>query len=155
MKKKIERLSNILVSILRERGLVGRLKEYRLFSRWEDIVGDTIARHARPVSVRGNRLYLAVDSSAWSQQLSQLKPELLEKINLNLGREAVKDITFRLGGMERTEWHRPAQPPRTASLSPEEEARIESYVQVLKDEDLRKSVRRLIKKDMLLKKEKR
>ena len=84
MAKRIEKVSLTLDKLLSKRGLGGRLKEYRVFGQWEKIVGKVIARHARPQSVRGKRLSVIVDSNAWMQQLSMLKPDIIQKVNRSI-----------------------------------------------------------------------
>ena len=79
MGKKIERFSATLAKILKARGLESRLSEYHIFGHWEKSVGKVMACHAQPQAVRGKKLTLIVDSHAWMQQLSLLKPEIIEK----------------------------------------------------------------------------
>ena len=148
MARKLDRLSNTLGSLLKARGLGSRLDEYRVFGQWEKSVGPVIARHARPQIVRGKKLTLIVDSPAWMQQLSLLKPQIIEKVNMKLGRETIKDITLRLGEVEsRTE---PSEgPPVRTVLGRDELAKIEDYVREISDADTREAVRRVIEKDFL------
>ena len=148
MARKLDRLSNTLGSLLKARGLGSRLDEYRVFGQWEKSVGPVIARHARPQIVRGKKLTLIVDSPAWMQQLSLLKPQIIEKVNAKLGRETIKDITLRLGEVEsRTE---PSEgPPVRTVLGRDELAKIEDYVREISDADTREAVRRVIEKDFL------
>jgi hypothetical protein len=146
MGKKIDRLSATLVKLLKARGLEGGLSEYRIAGQWEKSVGKVIALHARPASVRGKKLTLVVDSPAWMQQLSLLKPELVLKVNDALGRDVVRDITLKLGELAspgRRSEERAVPTPLTA----EERERIERYVRELHDPDVRESLRRLIEKD--------
>jgi hypothetical protein len=154
MVRKLDKLSYTLGSILKARGLQGHLSEYRIFGQWEKTVGSVIARHARPLSVRGKKLFLSVDSPAWMQQLSLLKPEIIEKVNSNLGKDAIKDITLRLGEITPAEW------PAEDSLVPlpldrEDREKIEQYVGAIHDPETREVVRRVIEKDFQAKKGKR
>ena len=110
MKKKLDRLSYTLGSMLKARGLGSRLSEYRIFGQWEKAVGPVIARHAQPQAVRGKKLTLVVDSPAWMQQLSLLKPEIMEKVNSTLGKKTINDITLRIGEVE-SRAEPPEEPP--------------------------------------------
>lgn len=148
MSKKIEKLSSLLNKTLASHGLTTRLKEYRVVGRWEKIVGKVIARHAQPSSLRGKKLSVVVDSSAWMQQLSLLKPELIEKLNEGLGAGSFQEITFKMGNVapgERPEIERPSP----AMLDKGETEKIEEYIRGLKDLDVREGLRRLIEKDLL------
>ncbi len=131
-----------------------RLYEYRIFSEWERAVGQAIARHARPASLRGSRLMLVVDSTAWMQQLSLMKPEIKEKLNANLGRESVREITLRIGEVATPDRQAPSEEENTAALSPEEREKIEQYVHAIGDNDMREMLKRVIVKDLTRKKSK-
>lgn len=153
MGKSLDRLSYTLGTLLNARGLKARLSEYRILGKWEQTVGGVIARHTRPVSVRGSRLYLAVDSPAWMQQLSLLKPEIIEKVNRNLGKNAIREIVLNLGEIEHQETpSEKASAP--AALSREEYEKIEDFVAEVRDPDVRHALRRVIEKDFLNKKTK-
>lgn len=73
------------------------LNLYRLWERWTDLVGLTIAENARPAAIKGGLLLVHVSSAPWMQQLHYLKGELMEKLNSALGKESVKDIRFKIG----------------------------------------------------------
>ena len=73
------------------------LDAHRLWQQWEDVVGTTIAQNARPEAIKGKLLLVNVSSAPWMQQLQFLKPELIEKLNENLGRKVVEEIRFRIG----------------------------------------------------------
>jgi predicted nucleic acid-binding Zn ribbon protein len=151
MARKIDRLSATIGKILKARGLEGRLNEYRVFGLWEKTVGGVIAHHAQPQSVRGKKLTLIVDSPAWMQQLSLLKPEILEKVNRGLGKDSIRDITLKLGEVASTERQADGIPVR-ASLDQEDHAKIEQYVHEIDDPDMKNTIKRVIEKDLLSKK---
>ncbi len=148
MAKKIERFSQTLGRILKACGMQSRLYEYRIFSEWERTVGQGIARHARPVSLRGRKLMLVVDSPAWMQQLSLMKPEIREKLNTGLGRESVREITLRLGEVAASDRQEPPEESGGAGLSPEEREKVEDCVHAVGDNETRESLRQLIEKDL-------
>jgi predicted nucleic acid-binding Zn ribbon protein len=151
MSKKLDRLSYTLGSMLKARGLGSRLSEYRVFGQWEKAVGPVIARHAQPQAVRGKKLMLVVDSPAWMQQLSLLKPEIMEKVNSTLGKKTINDITLRLGEVELRE-QPPEEPLVRNVLNRDEKEKIEDYVREISDPDTREAVRRVIEKDFLSRK---
>ena len=154
MAHKLDSLSLTLGKLLKARGLQGRLHEYRIFGQWDRSVGPVIARHAQPQAVRGTKLALVVDSPAWMQQLTLLKPEIIEKLNKSLGREAIKDITLKLGEITVDHEH-VLEEPTAAPLGPDERATIEQYVSKIGDVATRDAVRRVIEKDFLSKKKKK
>jgi hypothetical protein len=151
MRSKLDRLSYTLGSMLKARGLGSRLSEYRVFGQWEASVGPAIARHAQPQALRGKKLTLVVDSPAWMQQLSLLKPELMGKVNKTLGKEAITDITLRLGEVEARD-QSTEEPPVPMALDSNELGKIEDYTREIGDADTREAVKRVIEKDFLRRK---
>jgi len=94
----VESVGSVLQSLLRELGLEQRVKVGQFFSLWEEIVGEQIARHARPVEYMRGVIWVSVDSSAWLAELSQyMKPELLKKLRRRSGSITIKDVKFRIG----------------------------------------------------------
>lgn len=51
-----------------------------VFSRWEDLVGPSLARHARPLRLEGGALLVAVDLPPWATQVRALAPGILARI---------------------------------------------------------------------------
>lgn len=153
--RKVEKLSSTIEKILRDRGWGAKLKEYRIYGIWEKAVGKGIARHARPAGMRGKKLTVLVDSSAWMQQLSLLKPEIMGKVNQRLGEEAVESITLKLGEFESSSVQREEYRPAAGMLGLEEQMKIDTCVSGIADQQTRDSLRHVMEKDFLNKKRKR
>lgn len=51
-----------------------------VFARWDELVGDQIAAHARPVALRDGAVVVAVDDPAWASQLQWLESDLLARL---------------------------------------------------------------------------
>jgi predicted nucleic acid-binding Zn ribbon protein len=152
MARTIEKFSQTLGRILKARGMQSRLSEYRIFSQWERTMGQGIARHARPISLRGSKLILVVDSPAWMQQLSLMKPEIRQKLNAGLGRESVREITLRLGEVAAPDREEPLEERSRATLTSEERERIEQSIHAIGDDETREMLRSLIETDLRSKK---
>ncbi|MDH4161560.1 MAG: DUF721 domain-containing protein [Nitrospirota bacterium] len=150
--RKIELVSRTIEKLLAARGWSSRLKEYRVLGIWDRCVGASIAAHAQPVMIRGKKLTVIVDSSAWMQQISLLRPEIMEKLNRSLGEEAVESIALKLGEMKSSGSGNEGRKIARRSLNAEERKRIEEYVQGIGDEDVRDRLKHLIEKDLASKK---
>ncbi len=91
-------ISEILGRLLKKLGLERRAREARIALEWERLVGETIARHTRPVGVRGKTLLVNVDSSVWLAELDRyFKDAMLEKISSGLDGIRIDEIRFRIG----------------------------------------------------------
>jgi predicted nucleic acid-binding Zn ribbon protein len=51
-----------------------------VFSRWEEVVGPAVARHARPLRLEAGVLVVAVDQPPWATQVRTLGPRILAGI---------------------------------------------------------------------------
>ena len=57
---------------------IGQLEA--VFGRWTDVVGATVAAHARPSSLTGGVLVVVVDEPAWASELRWLEADLLARL---------------------------------------------------------------------------
>jgi predicted nucleic acid-binding Zn ribbon protein len=86
------RLGDALHAALARLPDAARLADYALWVHWDDVVGPTLARHARPERLKRGVLFVAVDSPEWMQELQFLKHDLRERLNARLGRSVVRDV---------------------------------------------------------------
>jgi predicted nucleic acid-binding Zn ribbon protein len=88
-------------SLDRVTGAIGAPKATTLsavFARWEALVGEEIAAHAVPRSLRDGLLLVEVDQPAWAAQLGFLSSRLLSRFDTEVGPGEVRDIRFRVVG---------------------------------------------------------
>jgi|SRR6478609_3506084 predicted nucleic acid-binding Zn ribbon protein len=71
------------------------LKKATLFARWEKIVGPEVADHCSPVTLVDGELLVEAESTAWATQIRMLAPQLLRKINAEVGDRTVLRIRAR------------------------------------------------------------
>lgn len=64
---------------------------------WEVLLGEDIASHATPVSIKDGKLFVEVDSSTWLQHLTLKRKEILEKLTDGLSGQSIREICFRHG----------------------------------------------------------
>jgi len=144
---KIEKLSGTLQKIINARGLAARLGIYRILGQWEGMVGNVISRHAQPLSIRGKSLSVQVDSPVWMQQLSLLKPELIEKANGVLGAGSIKEIMLVLGDVRSAGKQKERAEP-LPPLNDEEQKLVEGVISEVADPEIKDALRKLMEKDL-------
>jgi len=88
-------LKKILDKTLQSQGMDKRLRQESAVVHWEDIVGEKIAKASKAVKIDRGTLLIEVKSCAWKQQIQMLKPDIIKKLNAQLGGDIVKDIRFR------------------------------------------------------------
>ncbi len=67
---------------------------YRVWTFWDEEVGDTVAKHAQPDGFRSGVLSVRVDTSTWMQELQFMKQDLRSRLNQRLGETLIHDIYF-------------------------------------------------------------
>jgi hypothetical protein len=63
---------------------------------WPVAIGKRIARHARAVSLVGQRLVVEVEDAIWQRQLFSLRDQILRKLDQATGTPVVKQLEFRV-----------------------------------------------------------
>jgi len=69
---------------------------WKLWAKWEEVVGPTIAKNAEPVGFQRGVLFVWVRNSAWMQQMIFLKDQIRDTINQKFENNFVKHIKFTL-----------------------------------------------------------
>ena len=83
----MKRLGEILDRTVQQLPLRRRLDDYAIWEIWDDAVGPTVARNARPEKIRNDTLFVKVRSATWMQQLQYMKDIIMETLNQRLGRQ--------------------------------------------------------------------
>jgi hypothetical protein len=143
--KKPQSIHSILESTLKTLEIDVPLKTYSILGAWNEIVGESVAEHSQPRSIRNQILFIDVAHPTWMQQLQFLKPTLLDQVNAFLGGPLIQDIRFKLGKIS------PPHPTSPKTLLMEDENldqetldRIESLLRGIEDVEVQKSVREVL-----------
>lgn len=77
-----------------ERGWEMPIAVSGVMGRWKEIVGPDVAQHSEPLKYDEDERILVVrcDSTAWATQLKWMVPDLLRRLNAELGRDTVRVI---------------------------------------------------------------
>lgn len=148
---KPQSIRSILEKTIKTLEIDAPLKTYSVMGAWKEIVGEAVAIHSKPYSIRNRILFIEVSHPTWMQQLQFLKLTLLEKINHFLGEPLIQDIRFKVGKIS------PSIPASPKTLSLEDEKidkatlnQIESIVQAIDDEGIKKGLREVLIKSAKL-----
>lgn len=69
---------------------------WKMWSRWEEIVGPTLAKSTEPVGWQWNTLLIWVPHSTVMQQMLFLKQNILQAVQKAYPQLAIKDVKFTL-----------------------------------------------------------
>src|SRR6187455_3801031 len=90
--------ADLLPKLLQQLGLSERLRETKVMEAWAQIVGDFIAAHSAPVSLRDGVLFVRVLQPALHYQFETIsKAEILRKLKQRFGGRIIRDLRFRVG----------------------------------------------------------
>jgi hypothetical protein len=151
-RKKMEHIGCALTDTKRG-GLAKNLRRYEPWRCWTDIVGSSLAQHTSPAGWRGTTLIINVEHSAWMQELQFMKRDLIAKISKSCPNTKLKDIRFQIGKIEGSVQHDEVGKTHTLPpLNQSEKDFARDTVRPVKDEETSEVIRRLIEKDLSLKK---
>lgn len=91
-RKDAQSLDSVIAEWIRENDLEKPLLEHRVVEQWDTILGPTIARYSRDISVNDGMLRVRITNAALRQELFEQRYKLINKLNEAVGGEAVKDI---------------------------------------------------------------
>ena len=99
----VQSISGVLPALLRELGLEAGIMGWRAVREWPDAVGPQIACRTRAVRFEEGTLVVEIEGSAWLQELSMLKRDLVRQVNRRLGSQHVRDLRLihARGGIQR------------------------------------------------------
>ncbi len=69
----------------------------RIWDLWEGVVGKEISENAKPAAFKGELLLVHVISSTWMHHLHFRKQDIIDKLNIALGKILVKELKFKIG----------------------------------------------------------
>ncbi|HWC22674.1 MAG TPA: DciA family protein [Flexivirga sp.] len=88
--------------LLSDRGWQVDVAAGSVMGRWDEIVGEAVAAHARPVSFTDGELTVRADSTAWTTQLRLLTSTLLGNFEQAVGADVVQSL--RIVGPNAPSW---------------------------------------------------
>lgn len=90
--------------LAKNRGWSSRVAEGTVFGQWATVVGEQIAEHANPASLREGVLTVEAESTAWATQLRMVQAQLLAKIAAAVGDGVVTSL--RIVGPAAPSWRK-------------------------------------------------
>ena len=75
-------------------GVRQRLAECRAQLAWDEVVGASLAQHARPLRVRNGRLEVAVPAAVWRSQLVFLQRDIIARLNARAGADVISALVL-------------------------------------------------------------
>lgn len=90
--------ADLLPKLMQQLGLSERLHETEMIEAWSQMVGEFIAAHSAPVSLRDGVLYVRVLQPSLHYELECVsKAGILRKLKQRFGGKRIRDVKFRVG----------------------------------------------------------
>ncbi|ROQ89889.1 DUF721 domain-containing protein [Desulfosoma caldarium] len=125
---------------------------------WKDLVGESVARHCAPRSLKNGRLVVVARDSVWKHHLELNKEALVRRINERWGRRVVAEIRVRVGEIEEVSAILDANYKRLQKIKPKKAPKRKKkpllrkltdaekeFIASLKDKDLQKMATKLLR----------
>jgi len=93
-KANIYKLSGALDLVVKSLGLTKKYYGWLVVSNWPVIAGEQIAKVSKAVSFKEGTLFIAVEDSAWRQELSMQSESIMESIRKQPYGKVVKQLRF-------------------------------------------------------------
>ncbi len=90
-----QRLEHAIGGLLDDQGWQQRAAIGSVFGRWPEIVGPDLAAHTKPDAFADGELAVTADSTAWATQVRLLGPQLVRRLNAELGDGTVVRVRVR------------------------------------------------------------
>lgn len=90
----LKKMGPVVEQLLKKYNLWQGYLQYLVVEKWAEIVGPPLCDVTRADSISRGKLKVLVKDSVWAYHLGMLKPQLIEKLNLEAGAPVVKDIFF-------------------------------------------------------------
>ncbi len=88
-------LATAIDRLVTERGWQTDTAVHGLLARWPQVVGPEVAAHCQPDTVIDGELTVVATSTAWATQLRLLTPQLLARLQEELGPAAIRRVRVR------------------------------------------------------------
>jgi predicted nucleic acid-binding Zn ribbon protein len=85
-------IGDALSRLAAERGWSAELSVGGVVGRWREVVGDQVADHCAPETFEDGVLVVRTDSTTWATNLRLLVPELLGRLEVELGAGVVREV---------------------------------------------------------------
>lgn len=91
-------IGKTLSDLLKTLKLDQKRSEAEIVKVWNHLMAPEIVAHAHPISIRKGTLFVAVDNSAWLDEIVRFRQrEILQRLQTSFGRQTIMRISFRAG----------------------------------------------------------
>ena len=131
-------LNKVLGKLIKDVGIEGGVAIAAVRRQWVKTVGEAIAVHTYPDTIKGKVLTIIIDTPQWMHHLSFFKGEITDKLK----RFDIKDVRFRIGKLPELKSNKSIIIEQ--DLSESDLRYLDNTVRTIKDSELQEKLRKLI-----------
>jgi len=90
-----QKINEVLGDMVDRFKLKPKLNQVKIREVWTEMMGPSITRYTKKITLRRNKLYVTIESSPLRQELTFGKEKLLDLLNEQLGEEYIEEIVIR------------------------------------------------------------
>jgi len=94
-RKDVRKIDSLLQQFVKANKLEQGLAEYRLMKSWKDLLGITVAKKTKSLSIRNRKLFVSLHSSVVRNELEMIKDTLIPRLNEAAGMDVIDDVVLR------------------------------------------------------------
>lgn len=79
---------------LKAMGIDQKVLEQQILDKWEELMGDAVAKRTDSKEIRDEVLYLKINSSVMRSELFQMRSVIIKRVNDSAGFAIIKDVFF-------------------------------------------------------------
>lgn len=88
-------ISDLLNEFKKENQFDGKLNETQLIANWSKLLGPTIARGTRKLTISNRTLFVWIDSSVMRHELFMIRSQIVIALNKSVGASVIDNIMFK------------------------------------------------------------
>ncbi len=94
-RSEFQSLGSAIQDYLKKEKIDGKLAEIEAVNMWESIIGKQISRATTSIFIKDGVLYIHLSSSIVRNELFMMRNEIIQAINMRIGRRVVKAIILK------------------------------------------------------------
>ena len=91
-RRKEQKVSDLVMQLLRSQGLETPLLQRRAVDAWESVVGNAVARYTGEKYIRNQTMVVKINNAALRADLNMFRTKICEKINAAVGAQIIAEV---------------------------------------------------------------
>ncbi len=94
-KSNTQPIHEVIRDLLKELNIDRKLKEVSIVSRWESLMGRTVALRTKQIYIRNRILHVQVTSSVLKNELLMMRQNIIDRLNEDAGEKLIDQMVIR------------------------------------------------------------